>query len=66
MKAPSIFVVLKTTGDGYGHNSTTYVSWHWDEQEANAAAEAGKQEGAWWMSVEEVEPPQKMVKEKRW
>lgn len=69
VKAPPVFIALRTTGDGYGHNSVTYLSWHFDEKEAQTAADAAcadtQERPTGWASVEEVQAPDPQEK-KEW
>ena len=65
MKAPSVYIVIKTRGDGYGHNSYEYVSWHFDKREAQDIADENKGEFEWW-SVEEVPAADPAPKPDRW
>jgi len=68
MKAPKVYIVVQTAGDGYGHNSYTYLSWHFDESEARARVEILKLEVTkfgFWFDFEEV-PAFEPMNEDRW
>lgn len=54
MKAPSIFVVVKSHRDFHGVN---FVSWHFDKAEAERAAERVTRTEFSGASVEEVQSP---------
>lgn len=60
-----MFVVVKTRGDGYGHNSSEFISWHFDEDEAREAARAPTGSEFVGLAVEEVPAPEP-IPEKQW
>jgi hypothetical protein len=65
MKGPSIFIVIESSGDGYGHGSDTFISWHFDEDEANECANQLTPNEYSHRYVEEVPAPDP-IKKKDW
>ena len=69
MKAPSVFIVVQTNGDGYGHNSITYLEWYFDEDEAKAREKHFREvttTPGFWFDVEEVPAPDPIPKRRSW
>lgn len=68
MKAPPIFIVVRTTGDGYSHDSHEYVAWFFDESDASefSKAQPRPDHGGTWFSVERVEAAEPMPEKPRW
>jgi hypothetical protein len=66
MSGPDVFVVIRTSGDGYGHNSYEHVAWFFDEQEADASAKSHGEKFGTWHSVERVSAGTPMPEQSRW
>jgi hypothetical protein len=56
VKGPTIYVVVKGRGDGYGHNSYEHVAWFFSKREATEYRdEMIKSLAAWeWIDVEPI------------
>lgn len=69
MNGPPIYIILKTRGDGYGHNSQEFIAWYFDKEEAEqrrAALKADAPSEFTWYEVEEVPAGSPMPERSRW
>ena len=54
MSGPEIYVVIRCTGDGYGHGDKSCVSWFFSQADASADAKTRGTGNGYWHDVEEV------------